>query len=129
MVAGQHPMKQRAEENYSAALSLLASHVNAAASRAYYALYQALVGEYEERNLRPEDFYTPRPGDEVKWPHKTVVRISEQHAGLDERQKSVAQTALELRIQADYKPDPVNKEDLGYIMPKLRDVLECLGVV
>ena len=46
--------KRKARSTYLAAAALADQHPNSAANRAYYCLYQALIGELEYRGVRPE---------------------------------------------------------------------------
>ena len=127
-----HGLRLRARENHAAAKLLLGEgQYNAAATRAYYALYQAIVAELEDKGRRPDEFYSPSERDKeaVKWPHVTVIRISRAAAGLEPEEQSVVRLAWEQRLQADYKPEPVQREDIEYLMGRLDGVLDSLGAL
>jgi uncharacterized protein (UPF0332 family) len=101
-------LKDKALENLAAGESLLAAgRINAAASRYYYAMYQAAVHSLTTSGKQPGAF---RSGA-VEWDHSMV----ENNAGMLRR--SYEDRALygflrRTRVKADYKADDVDAADL-----------------
>lgn len=124
--------KRKAAATYKAAAALARSNPNSAANRAYYCLYQALVGELEYRGVRPEliDSGSARATQQdmqLKWTHSFIKRNSGL-AGLDSRQCHLVRDAYELRIEGDYSQLDVDSSILSEIINSIPDILECLGV-
>jgi len=114
-------MRAKARRSLEAARLLLArGFVDEAASRLYFALFQAGVYALERRGLRPADF---RAGA-TYWEHRTVARNAERirgepgDAGLFERSRDLHQ-------KSDYTRDFVRRRDLEFLRYKVeRFVLE-----
>ncbi len=123
--------KQKAAENFGAAKLLRLKHPNASASRAYYAVFLAAVGEYVRLGVKPE--LIDRGAAEsfklngAKWTH-SFVRSNAKMLGLDSRQCEVLRSAYNLRCVADYLSTPVDEMELIRILRNAEDILECLGV-
>ena len=99
-------MIEKARENLKAAGCLTEKGFsNAAASRAYYAAYQACWWALERAGEKaPES----RSGENW-WPHKTISgrsRIVLEDFGIDD-EEDFDNILLFRRIKADYDPDPV----------------------
>lgn len=124
--------KRKAAENYAAARQLVKTAPNAAATRAYYALYQAIVGEFEEKGIKPEVVdplakFADQDEDKLQWRH-SVVRQNGGLIGLTPRESSAVRRAYDARIQADYKSLCVDSEKVKSILDEISGILEGLGV-
>ena len=111
---------------------LLVENVNSAASRVYYCLYQALIGEFERLGIRPEtiDAGSARAAEgdiRLKWTH-SFVRNNASLAMLSGRQCQVIRDAYHWRITADYRDSDVEADSVEDILLKAKDIRECLGV-
>ena len=124
--------KGKSGTTWRAAMQLSADNPNSAANRAYYCLYQALVGELECRGVRPElidaGSAQASQGDmRLKWTH-SFIKNNAKTAGLDGRQCQVIRDAYELRSIGDYRTENVDGALLLSMFSKVKDILECLGV-
>lgn len=114
-------MGRKARRSLEAARLLLAKgHLDEAASRFYFSLFQAGVHALAKEGRRPGDF---RPGA-AYWEHRTVARHAAAIRGRAE-DAGLFRRAMELRLQADYDPDCVVRRDLEVLRRDLeRFVLE-----
>jgi hypothetical protein len=135
-------LRAKAEASFQAALSLRkARNFNSAASRAYYAVYQAIVAELEAQNYRPEQIdpvmaekkaeRDPTENERPeKWRHSVICGYKALgevlHLGYPER--DAVKRAWILRVKADYEPDDVSDEQLGKVMDRLLHILPDLGI-
>lgn len=123
--------KRKAAENYGAARQLSKTAPNAAATRAYYALYLAVVGELEEKQFKPERIdpiaNAGIEDERTRWRH-SVIRNNGGLVGLTGRESSILNRAYELRIDADYKSKSVNPATVEEILNEIPGILEGLGV-
>jgi hypothetical protein len=124
--------KRKARLTYDAAAALARLNPNSAANRAYYCLYQALIGELELRGVRPETIdagsaQAARGDVALKWTHSFIKRNATL-AGLDGRQCDIVRTAYELRRIGDYSEDDVDAGTLHLVLSRIPALLECLGV-
>lgn len=99
---------------------------NAAAGRAYYAIFQAVTAEFDRMRKRPGDFRVLSNDNPGKWPHCTV-RDNASAAGIASRNTFLVRQAWALRVKADYEPAPVLKDELSPIMVKLEELIEETG--
>ncbi len=101
-------MEDRARQTLGAALLLLErGFVADAASRLYFAAFQAAVRGLERQGFRPSDF---RPGA-TYWEHETVTR----HAWRVRDRRGDVRLLGDLRAirnRADYRGDPVERREL-----------------
>jgi len=100
---------------------------NAAANRAYYCLYQALVAEFERLGRQPSDFAQPDPRHPQKWPHHVILQNCTV-VGVARREKGTVEYAWELRVKADYMPAPVLEAEIASLAQAVPPLLEALGV-
>ncbi len=121
-------MKRKAATTYREAQTLVTGKQwSGAANRTYYALYQALVGEFEARGKTPADFARTDPRYPDKWPHWLVVQHC-RSIGLDRKEAEVVAQAEALRVKADYQPGPVESWAVEAVLEKLPGLLDGLGV-
>ena len=123
--------KKKAVENFAAAKLLQSAYPNASASRAYYAVFLAAVGEYEKLGVKPElidrgsaDAFRETG---IRWTH-SFVRNNAKMLGLDSRQCEALRLSYRIRCVADYQSSPVDIVQLENVLKKVEDILECLGV-
>jgi len=124
--------KRKARATYLAAAQLLRANPNSAANRAYYCLYQALVGELESRGVRPEQIdagaaKAAQQDMQLKWTH-SFIKNNAGMTGLDRRQCQVVRDAYALRRQGDYELCDVSGPMLDEVLKRIPDILECLGI-
>jgi len=101
-------MKGKARENLEVALRALENgHVNAAASRLYYALFQAAVYALERQGRAPSEF---RRGATV-WDHRIVGDRIALVRGLPEDGRLFEKLRF-LREMADDHKEPVSRSEL-----------------
>lgn len=103
----QQIYKKKSGVTWRAAGQLSANNPNSAANRAYYCLYQALVGELEYRGVRPEiidagSAQASRDDMRLKWTN-SFIKNNAKIAGLDARQCQIVRDAYELRSIGDYR--------------------------
>ena len=83
-------------------------HINAAASRLYYAVFQSVKG------------YAIHKGemtmDDDNGVHRTVLNIVYGGGGKGKYYRRKLNELFQLRVIADYKPEPVNKADLEELL-------------
>lgn len=122
--------RTRARLNLTAADVLLEQpdHQSAtpAASRIYYALFQACVAELIEGNLTPRSLGAP--GE--RWRHKMVernLRATERLRCCSEAER-VYKDLRELRETADYGPGFVSIEDVRPGFKSVKTVLTQFGI-
>ena len=104
-----------------------AARWDGAANRAYYAVYQALVGEFEKRGLRAAQFAPGDPRYPEKWPHWLVVATC-RAVGLSSREAELVSTAERLRVRADYEEGAVNSVDVQDVLTRIPSLFDGLGV-
>ncbi|HYO66006.1 MAG TPA: HEPN domain-containing protein [Archangium sp.] len=106
-------MDRKAWENLAAARLLLQGEEpcsNAAASRVYYAAYQACWAAMVEEGLEPPEV---RPGS-TYFPHADLPHEARQAGVLDERESQALADLYDLRVTADYYEDEdVTAEDVA----------------
>lgn len=132
--------KRRARENLRAsevltspelleelAVQSVQSLWNSATSRLYYALFEAVVGRFVERQppLTPKDIHCPSE----RWQHDSVQ--SACMGTLKDRQLGIVfRLAMALRERADYDPtSPVSAGEFREIETKVKPELRKLGVI
>jgi uncharacterized protein (UPF0332 family) len=104
-------MRGKALRSLEAARRLLAmGFVDEAASRYYFALFQAGIHGLEQRGLKPGDF---RSGA-TYWEHRTVARNASSIRG-EAGDTDLFDRARELRHAGDYNPDLVRRRDLEFL--------------
>ena len=97
-----------------------------AANRIYYALRHAIIAALEARKLRPEQFPDTEGKTHDRWKH-AVVLIACKEVLPSQHLWSVGE-ALALRVQADYRRDPVEAEDFYRISLLVDEMLTILGI-
>ena len=132
----------KASDNYAIALFAFREKMyNAAASRLYYALYQACVKKHMESGRAPGDFMSPQERisrrdslktqvDAPKWPHDILTRYASLNAlGLSATQRHAVILAKELRIIGDYgDTKTVSPEKMEWLMERAVDVFRQLRI-
>ena len=97
---------------------------NPAASRLYYALFEAVVAEFVRRKLTPKEINCPEP----EWRHDCVASAcvgTLQNRALGKAFKN----AMALRERADYQPEsPVTEQEFQAIQAQVTPELNYLGV-
>lgn len=130
----------KANDNYALALFAFREKMyNAAASRLYYAFYQACVKKHAESKRTAEDFMhsgerVARAGglksntDAPKWPHDILVRYASLNAlGLSATQRQTILAAKRWRTVGDYGDnDSVPPERMEWLMAHAMDVFRQL---
>lgn len=122
-------MRNKARSTFRTAQELAVRAPNDAASRLYFALYQAAVssltaGGRSPRGLDP-NFDPARPDF---W-HHNWVKNNLRLVGVEGSQdKQVYRQALALRLQADYQPDPVDRSALEPCLRHAQRLLELMDV-
>jgi len=104
-------VREKARQNLKAGRVLLdAGLLDAAASRFYYAAFQAAVYALERQGRRPSDFR----GGARRWEHRMVAGVGNLARGrvgddvlLDDLRR--------IREDADYKPGAVRRSDLEFL--------------
>lgn len=125
-------LKQKARDSYVVAVRLQREFPNIAANRAYYALYQAIVGEFEHKGIKPEiidphSAHADNKNEQGKWRHATV-RYNSTLVGLNNAERDLLHYAEALRVMADYSSDTVDSHELEHVIRHIPDILEGLGV-
>ena len=121
-------MRQKAIMSYNETMCLIRNKsYNGAASRAYYALYQAIVAQFNEQGLDPKNFSSRGRESIGEWPHETI-RNNSTLAGVDRRDVSIIKAAWELRRKADYKTDLVTWSEMEYVASGLARILKSVNV-
>jgi hypothetical protein len=128
----ERAFKRKAKAAFKTASTAAPSDTNSAANRAYYCLYQALVGELERLGVRPQDIdagasRAHKDNERLKWTH-SFVRNNANLAGLDPEQCRVVRNAYRLRSIGDYEEENVESLLLNEILKNIPDILECLGI-
>lgn len=102
---------------------------NGAASRAYYALFQAARAEFEAKpTLKPRNYPQDcNPRDLEEWTH-AIVRNRGYDIGLQPAEMDLLKRAYALRIKADYRPTAVRDFEVDEILVGARALLVGLGV-
>lgn len=96
---------------------------NAATSRAYYAVYQALWWKLEERG---EDVPEVRPGV-VYFKHDEVARLAQRVRVLDRQQAVLFEDLREARTKADYySGDDCSQEEAEGYVKSARELVGAL---
>src|SRR5262245_3697106 len=104
-------MRRKAVRSLEAARRLLAmGFVDEAASRYYFALFQAGIHGLETRGLRPSDF---REGA-TYWEHRTVARNAVRVRN-DPGDVDLFERSRELRHKSDYNRDLVDRRSLEFL--------------
>ncbi len=129
-------LKKKAAENYKIALIARSNGcTNAAASRIYYAFYQAGVAELTERGITPFDFNQNVARDNEfdgtnPWKHGMFYRaVRHPQLGLSRKLQDIVQRARALRELGDYDDtDSVKDYDLEVVFHHAPDILDGWGV-
>lgn len=130
----------KANDNYALALFAFREKMyNAAASRLYYAFYQACVKKHMESGRMPEDFMSSRERvtrtgglksntDAPKWPHDILVRHGSLNAlGLSVTQRQTIIHAKRCRVIGDYgDTNSIGYKEIHYLMEHAMDVFRQL---
>lgn len=109
-------MERKAWENLAAAHTLLRGEEpcsNAAASRVYYAAYQACWAAMVGRGMEPPEV---RPGS-TYFPHAHLPHEARQARVLDEQESKALAGLYDMRVAADYY------EDEDVTVEEVRDAL------
>ena len=108
-------MRRKARQSLHATRVLLERGlVDDAASRLYFALFQAAVHGLERQGKSPADL---RPGA-TYWEHRTVCRHAALVLGKAEDEDLLAD-ALVLRRDADYRTGPVERWRIESLRPEI----------
>ncbi len=133
----------KAAENFTVALlAFKREKYNAAASRLYYAFYQACVGELTANGKTVADFVSSdrmkelmgrkSDNDSPVWPHDVVVNsaLSRNGLNLNRLEKSIIRQSKYLRVKGDYYDKvTVTVDDLEDLFREAPRILVSLGVV
>lgn len=112
-------LNDKAHENLQAGEILLArGHVNAAASRLYYAMYQAAVHRLTRLGIRPGNV---RSGA-VEWDHSMVENNAKQLRGRWSDRLLYRQCRAR-RVEADYTDIPVREIDVRECRGEIADLV------
>jgi len=125
-------MRQKATKSYRAAVLLRATDCNNSASRAYYALFQAIVSYLEDEGYLPEDCDQHARLDdqeESRWRHSWLRKHAEKLLPLTREQYQWFNRAWELRRRADYLPDDIETAELDDILVQIPGIFAQLGKV
>jgi uncharacterized protein (UPF0332 family) len=111
-------MKDKARANLQACKNLLgADLLDPAASRLYYALFQAGVQAMANRNTKPSDL--DREAVDEKWSH-TLLRNNASLCRGKRSDRAFFGTLFSLRQAADYEPEPVEREEIEAHLPDVQ---------
>ena len=126
-------LQGKSRENFEVAREALrANRPNAAANRFYYSLYLAVIVELErERGRTPQQYNVSErtADDEGEWPHKTLIYRASRDAGLSDSEVALLAEVHGQRVIADYKPFHAHGDMLRFFEPRIRGLLEGLGVL
>lgn len=125
-------MHQKATKSYRAALQLRTIDCNNSASRAYYALYQAIVSYLEDEGYKPEDldqYAKSDDEDEARWRHAWLRKHAEKLLPLTREQYRWFSQAYRVRLKADYLPDDVEPSELKAILDQIPGMFTMLKKV
>ena len=129
-------MHVKSADSYRAAVALERQNSNGAANRAYYAIYQAIVGELS-RAHRAEDIdptMKERKRDPTydgpEWRHAFCrdTNTLAKYLNLDRMERQAVKQSWSLRVRADYLRDNVKQEEVSEVIKDLRSLLPTLGV-
>lgn len=110
-------MRLAARENLAAAILLLEhGHIRAAASRFYFAMFQAAVCALERRGAKP-------PSRDRYWSHDLVLRLAQSIRG-DVQDKVRLRDLRKMRISGDYQAWEFERRDLERIKNDVRRFVE-----
>jgi uncharacterized protein (UPF0332 family) len=120
-------MERKAWENLAAARLLLEAEdpcPNAAASRAYYAAYQACwAAMVHEEGIEPPEV---RPGSKY-FRHADLPHEARDAGVLDERESKLLADLCDLRVEADYYEDvDVTVEEVGGALQRVDSLVRGL---
>ncbi len=129
-------LKNKAAENYKIAqLARGNGNPNAAASRIYYAFYQAGIGELTEKGVLPEKYnqnvtLAHEQQRINKWTHGMFARaVRNPRLDLGKKLQDIIQDARVLREKGDYSDtDNVEDYELEEIFLRAPDILGGWGV-
>ncbi len=133
----------KSAENFTIArFSFDKGKYNAAASRLYYSLYQACVGELNGKGKTAGDFLSEdgkarlreraSTTDVPMWPHHVVTEMALANNGLElsPRERTVVKQAKALRVKGDYGDNvSVTADDLLPLLEDAPRLLRSLGVL
>jgi uncharacterized protein (UPF0332 family) len=115
-------LQDKAIENLSAGETLLArGFVDAAASRLYYAMYQAAVSRMANLGIAP---VTVQSGA-VRWDHAMIAQNTWRlRRRRDDRELYISM--MQLRVKADYSDTAVPAVDVSPLVHRVRDFVREL---
>lgn len=96
-----------------------------AANRAWYAIFHAISAKFTLHYGTPSKLLK-KPVDNSRYSHQAVAEHCGK-AGCSSSQSRIISTALRLRVQADYRPDPVILAELKDVMAAIPDILTRVG--
>ena len=115
-------MKSKARENLEAALRLLERGLlNAAASRLYFAAFQAAIHALRARSRAPAERQAGAGG----WSHARVEEAIATVRG-NEEDRNVFRAARLLREEADYGSGTVWRRELEFLRPEVERLVRDL---
>lgn len=133
---------EKAADNYALAqIAFREKMYDAAASRLYYAVYQACVKKHMESGRSAADFMSAHEKtlrgeslksttDAPKWPHDVLARYASLNAlGLSATQRQTVLHARRCRVIGDYgDTHTVGYKEMQTLMEHAADVFRQLGV-
>ena len=119
-------MKQKALRSYDDAefLAKAGMRFDSAASRAYYALYQAIVAALQEKKVSPGKYTDSNGKPFSRWKHEAILIACVEV--LPSQHQWDVQDAFTLRIQADYRPEPVDPKETWRVLNAVDNLLDLL---
>ena len=116
-------LKDKALENLEAGdLLLERGLLNAAASRYYYAMFQAAVFRLELAGDAPGRFQSGA----VRWDHATIANNTLRLRGRREDRK-LYHAVRQLRVRADYFEAPIGPADIAPLRSRVRGFVQELA--
>ena len=119
--------KQKARRTYESAEFLEGrKDFEGAANRAYYSVYQALMAKFEELGKRPDQYVDLRGEPYTRMRHDLAQTFAKEV--LAAQHVLTVSDAEDLRVQADYRVDPIIEQEFYRVFVVVPDILDSWGV-
>ncbi|MCL5276728.1 MAG: HEPN domain-containing protein [Deltaproteobacteria bacterium] len=116
-------MNNKASKTLDAANNLLNAHyIDSAASRFYYAAYQAAIYCLEKKGRQFSEFSI----DAVYWEHGIIINNASLLRGKGKDDKVFLKSLFDLRVQADYNVIPVKEIEVRESVKGIKEFVKDL---